>query len=116
MPVHLQNTDKYATAFYFVVSTATTVGYGDFFGTTGYEKLWLIIMQFAGICIFSLVTGSTNLAIHQPDMNKIINAKVVDIKIYLQKIDRVLKNVKLESEIYDNTITYIEHSYRIGVV
>jgi len=49
-------------------------------------------------------------------MSKIINAKVGDIKLYLQKIDRVLPKKKLESDIYDNTIDYIEHSYIIGVV
>lgn len=46
----------YITAFYFVTVTATTVGYGDFSGTTNEERLFLIFLEFAGICIFSIIS------------------------------------------------------------
>jgi hypothetical protein len=43
------------SAFYFLVTTSTSVGYGDYFGTTMYERLFCIIVQFVGICIFSMM-------------------------------------------------------------
>jgi hypothetical protein len=79
--------NRYASAFYFVTSTSTTVGYGDYFGTTAYERIWLIVMQFAGICIFSQITGSVNLYVKPASIERIINEKVFDINIYLQRID-----------------------------
>jgi len=50
-------TSIYSTAFYFTVSTATTVGYGDYYGSTFNERLFLIFLQFTGICIYSLIQG-----------------------------------------------------------
>ena len=47
----------YATAFYFVVTNATTVGYGDYSATTIPEKCFAMILQFAGILMFSSITS-----------------------------------------------------------
>jgi hypothetical protein len=34
MPKELHNLSLWASAFYFVVTTSTTVGYGEYYGTT----------------------------------------------------------------------------------
>ena len=49
---------RYVTAFYFIIANATTVGYGDIYGETPLEKTFLMFLQFAVICIFSLITGN----------------------------------------------------------
>ena len=46
------------TAVYFVVTTATTVGYGDNFAFNPREKVYMIFLEFTGICIFSIITGN----------------------------------------------------------
>ena len=57
LPKDLWYTSIYCSAVYFIVTTSTTVGYGDYYGVTRYEQLFLIVMQFAGICIFALMSG-----------------------------------------------------------
>jgi len=54
----LEWNDVYWTSVYFVTTTATTIGYGDISGTSQYEKSFLIILEFVGICIFSVITGN----------------------------------------------------------
>jgi hypothetical protein len=47
---------------YFVVATATTVGYGDYFAHNSREKTFMIFLEFIAICTFSWITGRiTNL-------------------------------------------------------
>lgn len=46
------------TAFYFVTTTATTVGYGDYYANNKWEKFYLIFLEFTGICTFSIITGN----------------------------------------------------------
>ena len=48
----------YAYAFYFVTTTATTIGYGDITGSLQTEKLFCILLEFVGILIFSAITGN----------------------------------------------------------
>ena len=48
----------YISAFYFIVSTMTTVGYGDFSAGTTNEKVFCILLMVGGVFIFSTITGS----------------------------------------------------------
>ncbi len=47
----------YVSSIYFVFTTATTVGYGDFYAHHEWEKLYMVFLQFAGICFFSIISG-----------------------------------------------------------
>ena len=47
----------YVTAMYFIVTTATTVGYGDNRAETVTEMMVLIVIQFVGIMVFSQLSG-----------------------------------------------------------
>lgn len=51
------NTDfnVYATAWYYVTTSITTIGYGDISGVTTAEKLFIIYLLFSGILIFTII-------------------------------------------------------------
>ena len=106
----------YVTALYFISTTSTTVGYGDFGGKTDHEMLFLIVVEFAGICIFSIITGLYQQLIRVRNIHEIVVAKTNDITIYLQSVDNARKEAHLDSLIYDNIIDYIKKSYLYGVV
>ncbi len=45
----------YWTSWYFITTTITTVGYGDFYAVTIIEKLFNIILLFTGILCFTVI-------------------------------------------------------------
>jgi len=50
----------YIKSVYWVITTLTTVGYGDYKGYTPPEYLVQMIVEFLGIGIFSYLMGSIN--------------------------------------------------------
>ena len=50
----------YTSAIYWVITTLTTVGYGDFKGYTSNEYWYQIVVEFLGIAVFSYLMGSMN--------------------------------------------------------
>ena len=47
----------YTTAFYFTVTTITTVGYGDISGTNQVERLICMFLMILGVLFFSFSSG-----------------------------------------------------------
>jgi hypothetical protein len=45
----------YWTAWYYVTTSITTIGYGDIYGSTAPEKLFIIFLLFIGILIFTII-------------------------------------------------------------
>ena len=61
---------------YFIVTTATTVGYGDFYAWNTREKVFMIFLEFSAICTFSLIIGQfTNLK-DIDEISEVIERKV----------------------------------------
>ena len=50
----------YSTAVYWVITTLTTVGYGDYKGYTVNEYAFQMVVEFLGIGTFSYFMGSIN--------------------------------------------------------
>lgn len=48
----------YINAFYFILTTITTVGYGDITGNTLVEYIFSMIVEFFGLSFFSLMSGT----------------------------------------------------------
>ena len=83
VPEELHINEIYMTSLYFIVTTSTTVGYGDYGGGTMWERVFLMITEFIGICMFSIMSSQTETVIFMPKMKEIVNNKVSDIKQYL---------------------------------
>ena len=47
----------YIAAYYYTVTTVTTVGYGDITGTNSGEKIFCMILMVSGVVFFSIVSG-----------------------------------------------------------
>jgi hypothetical protein len=70
----------WASAFYFVVTTSTTVGYGDYFATTLQERAFCLILQFVGICVFSTLQDQMRKYEFVTSLEVIVSERVLDIK------------------------------------
>jgi len=45
----------YVFAYYWIFTAISTVGYGDYAGGTTLEYIFSIIIEFVGLCFFSLL-------------------------------------------------------------
>lgn len=50
--------DLYLTAIYYVVTTMSTVGYGDISGGTTLERIFCIVLMLTGVISFNLISGT----------------------------------------------------------
>jgi hypothetical protein len=49
---------QYTLSMYFVITTMTTVGYGDFSGQTTFERLFVIFLMLIGVYSFTYISGA----------------------------------------------------------
>ena len=54
----IPNGGLYLTSFYFIITTMTTVGYGDISGDNNLERAVSIVIMLVGVISFSFATGS----------------------------------------------------------
>ena len=79
---------KYITSFYWVVTTLTTVGYGDYKGFTNNEYTFTYIVEFIGILFFSIMMGSINTILENTDGDlDITDQKLESVDVWLVKLD-----------------------------
>ena len=84
----------YLTAFYFTVTTITTVGYGDISGGTETEKVFCIIIQVIGVIGFSVASGAlASIMTSYDTKNAVLTSK-------LQKLKKLYKDYSLPLELY----------------
>lgn len=103
---------KYITAFYWVVTTLTTVGYGDYKGFTNTEYLYTYIVEFIGILFFSILMGSINeiLETQTDGDGDIIEQKLESVDVWLVKLDNSRMSKQLPRVLYEKIKVYIRES------
>lgn len=79
----------YVTSFYWVITSLTTVGYGDYKGYTTVEYLFQILIEFLGIGVFSYLMNSINsLFGSEKSLTDILDNRIDKIEKWLQKLEK----------------------------
>ena len=92
--------DRYLTAFYFIITTFSTVGYGDMSATNALEKVFCIIIMILGVTAFAAGTSELTNLIQNFDHE---NAQLKEQLFFL---NRLYKEYCLPLSLYEN----IKHS------
>ncbi len=103
----------YIRAIYFIVTSLTTVGYGDIKGVTNYELLFQMGLEFIGIAFFSLLMSSiNNILVQESKVQDIIDEKIDQLETWIRKLDQSRGSGKhLPKSTYDSIKNYVEASF-----
>ena len=101
----------YIKSVYWVITTLTTVGYGDYKGYTPPEYLLQMMVEFLGIGIFSYLMGSINNLIgSDQDLQEIIDERIENIELWLRKLEKA-RPKNFSKNLYDSIKDYTYQSY-----
>jgi len=96
---YMSGLQKLNRSCYFIATTLSTVGYGDFYATNTYEKSMLIGILLIGIVQFSLIVANFNALLAEIDQNSHENEGMDDLTTWVgllevtgQKISQALKD------------------------
>eukprot|EP01017_Pseudomicrothorax_dubius_P040668 TRINITY_DN639_c0_g1_i1.p1 TRINITY_DN639_c0_g1~~TRINITY_DN639_c0_g1_i1.p1 ORF type:complete len:723 (-),score=156.32 TRINITY_DN639_c0_g1_i1:1838-4006(-) len=101
-----QDTDlstKYITSIYWVFTTLSTVGYGDFYPFTTNEYLFTMSIEFLGVFLFAYAMGNINNLVQKLDDDhiEIIENEQEQLDQWIMKIDNSNPTRKLQPELID---------------
>ena len=98
----------YANAFYFILTTITTVGYGDITGDTTIEYLFSMGVEFIGLTFFSFLTGTISVMFSgDQSFEALINARMEELDLWLLRLENCNKEEKIPNKLYHSIKEFI---------
>ena len=100
----------YIYSSYFIVTTMTTVGYGDQSANTTPERIFISILMICGVIVFTFISGALSSILSTQDAsNAALQEKILFLnKLTVQyKIDGMLKSEIRQALKYDNKTTVV---------
>lgn len=93
----------YITSIYWVFTTLSTLGYGDYFPVTQNEYIFTMIIEFVGVFVFAYMMGNINGLVQKldDDHEEYIENEMEVLDQWLMKIDRANPKKRLDQKRVD---------------
>ena len=86
----------YFTSYYFVTTTMSRVGYGDYKAISDIEKCLCSIMMLCSFIVFGYLMDNEKNKKKTPKLQEILNFTRIDIENYIYNIDKTSQDRKLD--------------------
>lgn len=107
-----RNHTQYIFAFYWIFEVITTVGYGDYSGSTSQEYIFSIALEFMGLTFFSFLMGSINSIFNTSDnFDDLIEEKLDSLDMWIKKIEKSNKPFHIQPTLYNDIRKYVEQAF-----
>ena len=78
----------YWSAFFFVLTTITTVGYGEGMGSTQVEYIYCMFVQLLGLSLFSVIIGTIgSMFAGDSSFDTLINRRMSTVDMWMHKLE-----------------------------
>ena len=102
----MSDDEIYLTSFYFIITTFSTVGYGDISATNSFEKVFCIVIMVLGVTAFAAGTSElTNLLSNYDQENAVLQEK-------LHILNRIFKEYSLPLELYESAKQSLNYIFK----
>ena len=100
---------KLTRSCYFIATTLSTVGYGDFYATNMYEKVMLIGVLLVGIVQFSLIVANFNALVAEIDENSSEGEGMNDLTTWISHLETAKNHKKLPQSLKDRIFSHFQY-------
>jgi hypothetical protein len=107
--------EVYPISVYFITTTLSTVGYGEFVPKQSIEIIIVMVLELMGLAVFSYVLGVLSSIRGQKSFHRIITKKQEEIEQFLNDLNEVRKDINIPLEVYVNSIKAIGSTYKYNV-
>lgn len=108
--------ELYVFSLYWICTVLTTVGYGDFSGTNEREYLYSIFLEFAGLLLFSILTGLLiQLISIRSDFEAMCSEYLENCNKWIMKLERANDHkgeTFMPPQMYRTIISFTEAAFR----
>ena len=108
-------TELYIFSLYWIFEVLTTVGYGDFSGSSNAEMLFSIFLEFGGLLLFSILTGLlVELVSIGGDFKDLLGDYVERVNIWVMKLEKAndnKRNTYMPVDMYRDISIYTEQAF-----
>jgi hypothetical protein len=102
----------YIFALYWIFEVITTVGYGDYSGSTTEELIFSMFLEFAGLTFFSLFMNQIGSVFNQSDnFQDLIDGKLDSLDMWIKKIEKSNKPYFIQPTLYKDIRRYVEEAF-----
>jgi len=99
-------------AFYWITETLTTVGYGDYTGTTREELLFTMMLEFVGLTFFSFLMGSISSMLNKKSrFEELVDERLQKLDAWIKKVERANNPKFLPTWLYKSIRQFVHDAF-----
>ena len=98
--------------YYWIFETFTTVGYGDYAGSSSYEFLFSLLLEFAGLIINSVLLFIMSTFFEaEIGFQSLVRNRMSELDVWIMKLEKSNKPQHMNPQLYRDITDTVENAF-----